>query len=399
MASVDALPSLGGVSLMTHHLANAMVKQGHRVFLVCGKPSLHPSWPALYEVIEDESAKPQMREGPAWETEQRPRLDNFFARVLKEQSIDRAFATHCFYYAPPLQSASRELEIPFSVLIHGFELRSQLTLSQRWRSARMRLNGHSPSLSDVTVSLIGSADEVLANSSYTKGLIERVGTLHAPKVIGCGIETAELETSWETNADQSSLRRAKIFAKLRIPLNAKVIGTVSRLVPNKNVALLIQSLTTLPGVHAIIIGDGPQKGKLQALSADLGVAQRVHFLGHVPEEEKWQGLSAMDVFCLLSRKGRNGEVEGFGISMLEAAAAGCVVVSSGIGGMTDVVEHEKTGIISSTKSPSKLARILLTLLEDSEKRKRLTISLRNRIRDRFTWEIIASNLCKQWFEE
>lgn len=399
LASVDALPNLGGVSLMTHHLANAIVKQGHRVFLVCGKPSLHPSWPALYEVIEDQEAKPQIREGQAWETEQSPRLNDFFSRVLKEQCIDHAFATHCFYYAPPLQAASRELEIPFSVLIHGFELRSQLTLSQRWRSVRMRQNGHTPSLSDVTVSLLGDADEILANSSYTKGLIESVVTRRPPKVIGCGIESAKLESSWEMNPDQASDRRAQVLAKLSIPVNASVIGTVCRLVPNKNVALLIRSLAKLPNTYAIIIGDGPQKGTLQTLSADLGVAQRVRFMGHVTEEEKWEGLCALDVFCLLSRKGRNGEVEGFGIAMLEAGAAGCAVLSSGIGGMIDVVEHERTGIISSTKSPAKLARILLTLLGDSEKRNRLTNSLRNRIRDKYTWETIAANLCAQWFEE
>jgi len=397
IASVDFLPKIGGVSISAHHFANACAAAGVDVTVLCPGTGAAPAGMVqLYRVVSDPNARPECREGPAWAHEERPALEARLERLWHDEKFDCAIAWHPFYYGPALLTVAHRRGCPLSVMIHGFEVRSQLLPAQRWRSFRMRQNGHAPSLSDETIYLLREANQILANSRYTAALAAKAGRSDPAMVIGCGLPRQAQDSEVTGRADPPQNSRTKIRASFGFGTGDFVIGTLCRLVPSKNVSDLIRSLKHMPGVKALIAGDGPQADELKALARLLGVADRVTFCGAVAEAEKSSILAAMDTFCLLSRPGRRGEVEGFGIVMLEAAAAGTPVIAAKAGGMVDVIEPGVTGLLVPPGRPKALAQAVTRIASDKAMARRMTTTLQQRIRQSYNWDQIASRVLNSW---
>ena len=121
---------------------------------------------------------------------------------------------------------------------------------------------------------------------------------------------------------------------------------VGRLIPEKGVDLLLRSLAIikadLPDLRAVIIGDGPERGRLEVLARELGIGSNVTFVGFLSSyEEVIAHMKASRVFAFPSRR------EGFGMVVLEAMAAGIPVVTvrHPMNASTFLVEHGKNGFI------------------------------------------------------
>jgi glycosyltransferase involved in cell wall biosynthesis len=123
--------------------------------------------------------------------------------------------------------------------------------------------------------------------------------------------------------------------------NDVVLVTIGRLVARKAIDQLVHMVADsgIPNLKLLIIGTGPQRDHLQNLAEDLGVSDRVRFLGHVEEAAKFEILRACDVFVSTSQH------EGFGLVFLEAMAAGLPVVCYDHGGQTDFLADETTGYL------------------------------------------------------
>jgi glycosyltransferase involved in cell wall biosynthesis len=133
---------------------------------------------------------------------------------------------------------------------------------------------------------------------------------------------------------------------------------VARLDAQKGHTDLLQALTWLPGVACRIVGDGPERASLERLASDLGLLDRVVFLGgrdDVPEL-----LADSDVFVLPSL------YEGLPLSILEAMAARRPVIASAIGGIDELVEPGRTGLLTPARDPSALADAIQWLLAEPE---------------------------------
>lgn len=147
---------------------------------------------------------------------------------------------------------------------------------------------------------------------------------------------------------------------LGIPADAMVVGTVGRLVEVKRQDLLIRAVgrlrVRLPGVRLLLVGDGPERPRLEALAAGLGLSDRVHFAGYQPCPEQF--LRAMDVFCLSSRS------EGFPVSLLEAWAAERPVVCTAVGGIPNILTDCITGRLVPSGDEAALTDALADVLDD-----------------------------------
>jgi glycosyltransferase involved in cell wall biosynthesis len=135
--------------------------------------------------------------------------------------------------------------------------------------------------------------------------------------------------------------REEVRAMLGLPPGAFLIGTVGRLTEVKRQDLLIRAFAriglNIPESHLVLVGDGPDRGILEALAKSSEIADRVHFAGYQTCPEEY--FRAIDVFALTSRS------EGFPVSLLEAWAAGKPVVSTAVGGIPEVMVDGKTGIL------------------------------------------------------
>jgi glycosyltransferase involved in cell wall biosynthesis len=128
---------------------------------------------------------------------------------------------------------------------------------------------------------------------------------------------------------------------LSLPPTAFVAVTVGRLVKRKGLDALLRSLAAngLADVHLVIVGEGPERAELERLSAQLGLGPRVHFVGRVDDERKWQLLQAADVYVSATMH------EGFGLVYLEAMAAGIPVITFDHGGQVDFLRDGETGYL------------------------------------------------------
>lgn len=145
--------------------------------------------------------------------------------------------------------------------------------------------------------------------------------------------------------------RAEARAALGLPAEARLLGTVARLVPIKHQALMLQALARIRhSTHLVIAGDGPLRGELESLAASLGLAGRVRFLGR--RDDVPTVLAALDGFVLTSLS------EGLPISVIEAMAAGLPVVATAVGGLAELVESDRTGLLVPSGDVEALAAAL-----------------------------------------
>jgi rhamnosyl/mannosyltransferase len=137
----------------------------------------------------------------------------------------------------------------------------------------------------------------------------------------------------------------------------------------------------------LIIGDGPLRGKLRDLVAELGLAERVVFLGEVQNEAVIPYYHAVELFALASV----ARSEAFGIVQIEAMAAGIPVVNTSLdSGVPFVSLHERTGLTVPPENPSALAAAINRLLDDPDLRRSLGNAARLRARQEFSIEGMTS---------
>jgi glycosyltransferase involved in cell wall biosynthesis len=143
--------------------------------------------------------------------------------------------------------------------------------------------------------------------------------------------------------------------------------TIGRLVRRKSVEHLIEVIKMLNDkqVKLIVIGDGPERTKLQKLAGDSSVSDRVFFFGNVSDEEKFQLLSLADVYLSSSQH------EGFGIVFLEAMMSRLPVVSYDEGGHVEFLIHEKTGFLVQHGKIGELTARTKELCDDETLRKEM----------------------------
>jgi glycosyltransferase involved in cell wall biosynthesis len=151
-----------------------------------------------------------------------------------------------------------------------------------------------------------------------------------------------------------------------------VIGTVAALRAEKNLARLLRAFALLAGdlpASMVIVGDGPERGSLEGLAAELGVAGRVRFAGHKVQPAK--EYAGFDVFALSS------DTEQMPLSVLEAMAAGLPVAATDVGDVRDMLA-EANGPYVVQKDDAAMAEALRRLLTNPDLRLRLSVANRTK---------------------
>jgi len=148
------------------------------------------------------------------------------------------------------------------------------------------------------------------------------------------------------------------------------------LIPRKDVATIIEAVSAFsghPGITLDIVGDGPERGRLQELSNEHGLSGHARFHGQVPPERVAEFLRQADTLILASH------MEGRPNVVLEAMAAGVSVVASNIEGVDELIEADRTGLLFKPGSAAELTAQLERLLRDPGLGDRLAQNSRRRI--------------------
>jgi glycosyltransferase involved in cell wall biosynthesis len=168
----------------------------------------------------------------------------------------------------------------------------------------------------------------------------------------------------------------ELRAQLQVGRELPVVLTCARLDEQKGHDVLLRAAARLSGVAFVLAGEGPERGRLEALTAELGIADRVLFLGYRTDVPRL--LAACDVFALPSL------YEGSSLALLEAMAARRAIVSSAIGGTDELIENGVDGILVAPGEDAPLAAALGELLGNGERRAELGTRARARVESDFT---------------
>jgi glycosyltransferase involved in cell wall biosynthesis len=143
-----------------------------------------------------------------------------------------------------------------------------------------------------------------------------------------------------------------------LPAERKIVGSCRRLVPRMGLELLLRAAARLDGVVVALAGTGPLASSLKILAEDLGITDRVIFLGYVADHLLNDFYNAVDLCCVPSVA-----LEGFGLTILEAQAAGTPVVASDVGGLPEAVGVSKWGWTFSSGDESELESLMQQILQ------------------------------------
>jgi glycosyltransferase involved in cell wall biosynthesis len=167
--------------------------------------------------------------------------------------------------------------------------------------------------------------------------------------------------------------------------NTRLI-TVARLLERKGIHTILEACanpTVLP-IELQIIGTGPYEGELRELVDNLGLGDRVKFLGYVPNEELPRYYRRSDIFVLPSA------TESFGLVFAEAMSCGLPIVASNVGGIPETVRDGIDGLLCAPNDPVALRENIVQLMSSAGAREDISHSQRQRILKHYPWEHIAA---------
>jgi glycosyltransferase involved in cell wall biosynthesis len=163
-----------------------------------------------------------------------------------------------------------------------------------------------------------------------------------------------------------------------------IVGVVGRLREEKGQDVLIRAMAivakSVPEACLLIVGDGPNREKLQKLSYDLGLQNYMFWGGQIDPDDVIPYYAIMDAVAVPSR------FEGFGLTAAEAMAAGLPVVASNVDGLSEVVKNEETGYLVPSENSDFLADRIIALLTDLDKAAVMGQAGRKRVEQYFSME-------------
>jgi glycosyltransferase involved in cell wall biosynthesis len=218
------------------------------------------------------------------------------------------------------------------------------------------------------------ADAVVPNSGAGRDLLHERGI--APQkveVIYNGVNRERLRV------DRAAARSHR--ARLGVPEDGHVVGILASLTPAKGHDTLLRAVAAAsgqrPGLRCAIIGDGPLRPRLEALAAELGIADRVVFFGN--QRRVADFLAACDLLVSASR-----DNEGCSNSILEAMALGVPVIATDLGGNCELVEDGVTGYLVPVGDATALAGRIEEALAGTDRRQAIAARARAMIETRFS---------------
>ena len=284
-------------------------------------------------------------------------IKDLVAKIYQEFQFD---LIHAHVALPDGFAAIRVSEIcnrPFIVTVHGQDL--QITL-YRGKGCKKAL-----------YKVFKKARRVITVSNKLKKIAQNnIGFDEKIIVIGNGVSL-------------NNQIKDKNRIKTKSYLNQKTILSASNLITLKGIDLNLKAFALLINKYSDlkyqIIGDGPEKNRLRKLAADLGINNRVEFLGRLAHKEVLKYMAKADIFSLPSWN------EGFGVVYIEAMVQGKPVMGCKGEGIEDFVEHGKTGMLVEPKDVDSLVQTIDYLLSNPDEARAMGERARKLVLENYTW--------------
>jgi phosphatidylinositol alpha-1,6-mannosyltransferase len=309
-----------------------------------------------------------------------------WARWLVRRCRDRVQVMHCGNIRPvgyAVWWAHKRLRIPYVVYVNGGDL-----LREREKARSSVLKRASARL------ILGDAAGIVATSAFVAELarevMKEVGITSPPPVAALDLGTDPVQ--FRPDRDTGTLRQRWGIRR------APIMLTVARLVPHKGQDVGIQALAKLrdefPTLRYVLVGEGHDEPRLRNMAANLDVMDRVGFAGPMRDDELPEAYATSTLYLGASRVDRAINVEGFGISFIEASASALPIVAGDSGGVRSAVRDGETGIVVDATDVDTVASAIATLLRDPELRDRMGAAGRRAVETHYNWQRVADDTAR-----
>jgi glycosyltransferase involved in cell wall biosynthesis len=327
--------------------------------------------PALVETLtHDQTVPDRLRERPVFLS-----LLPFYmaggavaaARLARTQRFD---AVHAFW---PLPHALFGLAAKFAggtPLISTF-----FGVELTW------LRSHTWLLRPVLSSIVKHSDAVTAISAYTASMLRELAPAAEPTVIPFGAVAGDLKVPDPNDKRPSGGPFRLLF--------------VGRLVERKGVHVLIEAVGELQRKYSValeIVGDGPDRPQLEAIVVSRELSDLIRFHGAISAEQLELQYLQCDAFVLPAIVDSKGDTEGLGVVLIEALSNGKPVIASDVGGIPDIVQDGRTGLLVPPGDVGALAQAITRYIDEPGLARRLAELGRQHVEDVFSWERITEKL-------
>ena len=191
----------------------------------------------------------------------------------------------------------------------------------------------------------------------------------------------------DTKKYQIFVDRGAVRQRYGVGWGEKMVLCVGRLVPQKGVEYFIRAIPRLakryPEAKFVIVGEGWSRDILEAEARASGQNRKIHFTGFASDQEVVNLMTSADVLIVPSI------YEPFGIVALEGMATGVPVVASKVGGLSEVIEHNHTGLFVYPRNPESIAWGIDRVLSDPDYAKMLTENAKENLHKAYSWEAVA----------
>jgi len=271
----------------------------------------------------------------------------------------------------------RRAGVPYLVYVNGGDL-----LREREKAVRTvkRLTARR---------ILGDAAGIVANSAWTGELARQV-------MRELGVNPLPPVADFPLGTDPAQFAPGHATGEVRSRLgigDAPYLLTVARLVPHKGQDVAIRALARLaaelPTLRYVIVGEGPDEQRLRDLARSLDIDTRVVFAGPLRDDALPAVYAGAAVYVGLSRLLPPINVEGFGISFVEAAASGVPSVAGDSGGVRSAVLDAETGFVVPPEAEGRVADAIRRLMVDEPLRRRLGALAREAALQRFNWDRVV----------
>jgi glycosyltransferase involved in cell wall biosynthesis len=291
---------------------------------------------------------PRERSYATWDRWARGPLNKALAKMHAEQSLDLVHAHYALPAAGAALSFTEAERLPLAISVHGGDVLGPLVSTPQ---ARARIGG-----------LLRRASVVLCNSRDT--------------LIRCAALTG------------SQARMSVVHLGAEAPANPPpkraepTIATLGHVIARKRHVDVLHALSVLPAdIRWVVIGDGPERPNLQRLAAQLGVSDRIEWLGQLPPDEALRELARCHVMALPSLD------EAFGVAYVEAMACGLPALGCrGEGGPEEIASYGEGMLLVPPRDPDAVAERIAELLTNGGRLAELSRAARTTVAAEFSWE-------------
>lgn len=301
-------------------------------------------------------------------------------QLMKKYRFDLVMAQSWYPSGIAARDVAKRYKINFTVTVHGNEVLNPRFATRFWRKKMEKV--------------FDEANKIFCVSNYTsQKLRQKLQNLsNIDKKIAIVYNGVDHNYFSPTKPDVELIRKYNLEG-------FKVILTLARLVERKGQDMVIRALPEIkkhiPKVKYIICGRGNYEGKLKDLVKKLNLTDNVIFTGFIPNEHRAKFYNLCDFYIMPSREiSEKGDIEGFGITYLEANACEKPVIGSKGGGASEAIVEGENGFLVNPINNDEIAKTCATLLSNPDLSKKIGQNGRKRVIQEFNWDNICQKINK-----